>query len=480
MVDEECSAGRNLRWGVNTVQPARVKVLVECAPRAGGAYVLYWMQQAQRTRFNHALEYSIGRANELGLPVVVCFGLMDDYPEANARHYLFMLQGLADVRANLERRGIRFVVKRGGPGEVAVHYARGAALVVADRGYLRHQKAWRAEVAEACARMGVGVAQVESDVVVPVEVASNKREYAARTIRPKIQRRLGEFLVGVKGRKVAKSALGLRVRGDVEVSDPARALAGLRVDRSVSTVERFFVGGEEAGRRRLTRFVRERLKGYDEGRNEPSADRTSHLSAYLHFGQVSAIELALAVRDARTGRGADGEAFLEELIVRRELAANFCEFTENYDAYDALPGWAKQTLREHERDARPAVYSDEELEQGRTADEYWNAAQREMVCTGFMHNYMRMYWGKRILEWSRTAREGYERTLRLNNKWFLCGRDVNAYANVGWIYGLHDRPWGPAREVFGTVRYMNAAGLRRKFDVAAYVERVKGLSESCL
>jgi deoxyribodipyrimidine photo-lyase len=195
---------------------------------------------------------------------------------------------------------------------------------------------------------------------------------------------------------------------------------------------------------------------------------------------VSAIEIALAVRDGGKDHQADVGAYLEELIVRRELAVNFCEFTENYDAYDALPGWAKQTLKEHERDARPAIYSDEELEQGRTGDEYWNAAQREMVCTGFMHNTMRMYWGKRILEWSRTPRQAYERTLRLNNKWFLCGRDANAYANVGWIYGLHDRPWGPAREVFGTVRYMNAAGLRRKFDMGAYVGRVKTLSESCV
>jgi deoxyribodipyrimidine photo-lyase len=432
------------------------------------------MQQAQRTRSNHALEYAIARANELKLPVVVCFGLTDEYPEANARHYLFMLQGLADVRANLERRGILFAVKRGGPAEVAAHYALGAALVVADRGYLRHQKAWRAAVARACGGMGVGVVQVESDVVVPVEVASNKREYAARTIRPKIHRRLGEFLVPVKEAKVARGSLGLGVRGDVDVSDPAAALAKLKVDRSVSTVERFFVGGEEAGGERLKGFVRTWLRGYDDGRSEPAGDRTSHLSAYLHFGQVSAIEIALAVRDARMGREADVETYLEELIVRRELAVNFCEFTENYDAYDALPGWAKQTLRAHERDARPAIYSDEELELGRTADEYWNAAQREMVCTGFMHNTMRMYWGKRILEWSRTPREAYERALPLNNKWFLCGRDANGYANVGWIYGLHDRPWGPARPIFGTVRYMNAAGLRRKFDMRAYVGRVRG------
>jgi deoxyribodipyrimidine photo-lyase len=401
---------------------------------------------------------------------------MDDYPEANARHYLFMLEGLRDVAVNLERRGIGFVVKRGSPAGVAVQYAKGAAVVVADRGYLRHQKAWRDEVAAGCERLGVPVVRVESDVVVPVEVASNKREFAARTIRPKIQKRLGEFLTPVRAGRVKRSARGLGVKGYIDPRDPAKSLAKLKVDRSVGTVSEFFVGGEEAAGRRLRAFVARGLKGYDEGRNEPADDHTSHLAPYLHFGQISPLEIALAVQGAKGAPKGDVEAFVEELIVRRELAVNYCEFTENYDSYDALPGWARQTLKEHAGDARPAIYSERELEAAETGDAYWNAAQREMNLTGFMHNYMRMYWGKRILEWSRTPREGFETTLRLNNKLFVCGRDANAYANVGWIYGLHDRPWGPARPIFGTVRYMNAAGLRRKFDMEAYVARVEGLA----
>jgi deoxyribodipyrimidine photo-lyase len=199
------------------------------------------------------------------------------------------------------------------------------------------------------------------------------------------------------------------------------------------------------------------------------------MAPYLHFGQISPLELALAVRDATKKPTPDTEAYREELIVRRELAINFCEHTDHYDTYDALPGWAKQTLKDHTADSRPHLYTERELESASTADPYWNAAQSEMNQTGFMHNYMRMYWGKKILEWNRTPQEAYATTLRLNNRLFLCGRDPNAYANVAWIYGLHDRPWGPARPVFGTVRYMNAAGLRRKFDMGEYVRRIAAL-----
>ncbi|HYE18037.1 MAG TPA: deoxyribodipyrimidine photo-lyase, partial [Tepidisphaeraceae bacterium] len=233
---------------LTAVHSARVKHLVEAEPRAGGAYVLYWMQASQRTRFNHALEYAVGRANGLGLPVLVGFGLTDDYPEANARHYLFMLQGLRDVAANLAKRGIGFVIRHGGPGDVAADLARGAAVVVCDRGYLRHQKAWRAAVAGACERVGVPVTQVETDVVVPVDVASNKREWAARTIRPKVHRHLTEFLVPLAQTKVkvawTKSARGLK--SDFDVSDPGRTLEKLKVDRSVAPVPQFFTGGENA------------------------------------------------------------------------------------------------------------------------------------------------------------------------------------------------------------------------------------------
>jgi deoxyribodipyrimidine photo-lyase len=396
---------------------------------------------------------------------------MDDYPEANARHYLFMLQGLADVRKNLKERGVAFVVRRGRPAEVAAQFANDAALVVTDRGYLRHQRQWRADLAAACDQSEIPLVQVESDAVVPVEVASNKREYAARTLRPKIARYLEEFLKPVRAMPVKRDGRSLKIKSDIELGDPAKAVAGMKLDRSVPTVARFFTGGEDAARKGLDGFVSRRLRGYGEGRNEPAEDRTSHMSAYLHFGQISPLELALRVRGAKAPEG-DIESYVEELVVRRELAINYCYYTENYDSYAALPGWAKQTLKDHAKDSRPHVYTAEELESAKTDDPWWNAAQVEMNTTGFMHNYMRMYWGKKILEWSSSPREGFETTLRLNNRLFLDGRDCSGYANVGWIYGLHDRPWGPARQVFGTVRYMNAAGLKRKFDMEGYVERV--------
>jgi deoxyribodipyrimidine photo-lyase len=433
------------------------------------------MQQSQRTRFNHALEFAIEQANALKLPLVVCFGLMDDYPEANARHYAFMLEGLVDVYENLGRRGIRFVIKRGNPAEVAIHYARDASLVVADRGYLRHQKAWRSAVAEWCAKVECPLYRVESDLVVPVETASNKRESAARTIRPKIEKHLKEHLTAVRPRQVVRPSVDLNVIGDIDPELAVRTLARLSIDRSIGPVPKYFIGGEDEAAKRLAKFMSTKLKDYAEARSEPASDATTRLSPYLHFGQISPLELAVTGMSKARSSPEIADALIEELIVRRELAANYCEFTENYDSYDALPGWAKQTLKDHAKDKREHIYTIDQLRAAQTHDPYWNAAQSEMAVTGYMHNYMRMYWGKKILEWSRAPQEGFDTTLRLNNAYLLDGRDFNSYASVGWIYGLHDRPW-TQREIFGTVRYMNSAGLERKFDMEAYVKKIAALT----
>jgi deoxyribodipyrimidine photo-lyase len=452
------------------IDPTRVRVLREEGVRESGKYVLYWMQASQRTRFNHALEYAIGRANELGLPLVVGFGLMDDYPEANARHYAFMLQGLRDVAAGLDKRGVSFVVRHGHPSAVALETSRDAALIVCDRGYLRHQKQWRDEVADGAA---CEVVEVESDVVVPVEIASDKHEFAARTLRPRIHRHLADYLRPLRPARPRVRGQGLSPGGSLEVSDPLKLLAKLKLDRSVAPSPRF-IGGERAAAKLLKRFVTTKLRGYATERNDPSRRHTSTMSAYLHFGQISPLEIALAVESASASR-ADRDAYLEELIVRRELSINFAHYNPRYDDYDGLPEWARKTLAEHRRDPRPYGYSREQLERAQTHDVYWNAAQLEMTRTGFMHNYMRMYWGKKILEWKRTPQEAYADAIYLNNKYFLCGRDPNAWANVGWLFGLHDRPWGPARKIFGLVRYMNAAGLERKFDMEAYVKWAESL-----
>ncbi len=435
-------------------------------PPVTGRYVLYWMQQAQRTEYNHALEYATRQANALGLPLVCVFGLTDEFPETNLRHYTFMMQGLAEVSDALAERGIRFVMLRQAPDSAALRLASDAALLVTDRGYLRVQVEWRRRVAEAAP---CPVMQVETDVVVPVEVVSDKEEYAARTIRPRIHKHLLEYLKPLAQTKPMHDSTGLDL--DVEDLRPSLAtLDGLSMDRTVGPVSAFTGGGAEA-RRLLSEFIAEKLADYDELRNDPSLDFVSHMGPYLHFGQISPLDIALQVIEADSP---GEEAFIEELVVRRELSMNLVRYNPGYDTYEAaVPEWARRTLAAHQADPREYLYDLEHLEQADTHDEYWNAAQNEMLRTGKMHNYMRMYWGKKILEWTPTAREGFEIALNLNNKYSLDGRDPNSFAGVAWCFGKHDRPW-QQRDIFGTVRYMNANGLRRKFDMDAYLRKVDG------
>jgi deoxyribodipyrimidine photo-lyase len=451
------------------IDPARIRVLVDRPPQRGD-YVLYWMQQSQRTRCNHALELATWWANELGVPLVVGFGLTDSYPGANARHFAFMLQGLREVERELVRRGIAFVLRRGSPPEVAQRLAAKARVVICDVGYLRHQRQWRRQLAQ---QTHARVLQVETDVVVPVELASDHREYAARTLRPKLHRLIGELEHPLRQTRVRTDASGLRFAGHVSLHDITALIGRMKVDRTVRPVRRF-TGGSSHARRNLRSFLRDRLVGYATVRNEPTNERVSYLSPYLHFGQISALEVLLETREATHAVPEDRAAFIEELVVRRELAANFVHHESSYDRYRCLPDWAKKTLDAHRSDARPHRYTRSQLEAARTHDPYWNAAMREMVHTGYMHNTMRMYWGKKILEWSSSPEHAYRTTIVLNDKYFLDGRDPNGYANVAWCYGLHDRPWAE-REIFGTVRFMSIGGLERKYDMAAYVRWVDEL-----
>lgn len=439
-------------------------------PAGAGRYVLYWMQQSQRTRCNPALSLAIVEANERDLPLVVGFGLTDAYLHANARHYAFMLQGLAEVQRSLQERGIAFVIRRGAPDEVALALAEAASLVVCDRGYLRHQKQWRAAVAT---RARCPVIQVEGDVVVPVDLVSGKSEFAARTIRPKILRHRDRFITAPFEGQVQRSASALELKSDVDLSDPVRTLAGLAVDHDVKPVRRF-TGGSSEAHRRLADFIEHRLDRYADARSEPADWQCSFLSPYLHFGQISPVEIALRIRDGDSGSRQDRAAYLDELIVRRELAMNYVNFTPDYDAYGSIPAWARQSLAAHRDDRREHLYTRAELEAAQTHDPYWNAAMREMTATGFMHNYMRMYWAKKIIEWTASPEQAFTRTIALNNTYFLDGRDGNSYANVAWCYGLHDRSW-TERPIFGKIRYMAASGLKRKFDIERYVSAVEDL-----
>ena len=435
-----------------------------------GQFVLYWMQQSQREAHNPALEYAVERANELGVPVLGVFVVDDSYPDANLRHFAFMLEGLAETTASLADRNVKLVGRAGSPPVVVSELAADAALVVCDRGYLRHQRRWRADLASAAP---VSVVQVEGDVVVPVEVVAEKQEWAARTIRSKINRRRDDYIRPLRNKQPDKSSLPLHVTGDFDLRNATAVLAKLDIDRSVAKSDRF-TAGTDAAQAALTRFLRHDLDGYADARNDPSNPQASRLSPYLHFGQISPIEVALKIGRASSGSNEDKEAFLEELIVRRELAINFVFYCNDYDKYACLPDWAERTLREHRDDPRPARYTRQQLEDAETDDPYWNAAMQEMRKTGYMHNYMRMYWGKKIIEWTNTPEYAFSTALYLNNKYFLDGRDPNSYAGVAWLFGLHDRAWAE-RDVFGKVRYMSAAGLESKFDINAYVDWVGSL-----
>ncbi len=453
----------------SAVHPARIRVLNQKG-FADGKFVLYWMQQSQRADENHALEYAIELANHFKQPVVAVFGLMADYPEANQRHYTFMLEGMRETQATLARRGVKLVIRVGHPADVALEAGKRASVIVCDRGYLRNQKQWREIVThDADCR----VVQVESDVVVPVDTVSSKAEYTARTIRPKIHRHLKEFLTGLRPVKVRKSSLNLRFSG-INLKRIEPVVDKLTIDRSIGPVSTFYRGGTAVAKKRFAGFLKNGLQHYDRHSNQPQTDDVSHMSMYLHFGQISPLFLALQVE--KTGRaGEDNRAsYLEELIVRRELAINFVHQTPDYDRFTCIPGWAWQTLSEHQSDKRDYLYTRRQLENATTHDPYWNAAMEEMKHTGFMHNYMRMYWGKKILEWSKTPKKAFEITLAINNKYFVDGRDPNSYTGVAWNYGLHDRAWAE-RAIFGKVRYMAASGLERKCDIQAYVRKVNKL-----
>jgi deoxyribodipyrimidine photo-lyase len=448
------------------IQDDRIRRLNDGVTGAG-RYVLYWMQASCRAECNHALEYTIRQANELGKPVLACFGLTADFPEANARHYTFLLEGLRDAQAALERRGIPLVVRRGRPDEVAAGLAREACFVVTDRGYLRVQREWRDRAAAAIPR---ALVQVESDVVVPVETAAAHAQYAAATLRPRIARLLPRFLVPLRETRMRARPLARPPTG-IPLDDIPAIVRELGVDASVPPVPAPR-GGSRAAGARLCDFLEDGLRRYDEDRSDPGLTGQSGLSPYLHFGHISPLQIALAVRERR---GAGARAFLEELIVRRELGMNMARYDDAYDRFAVLPAWCRGTLLAHARDPRPHLYTPRQLETARTHDPYWNAAQTEMILTGTMHGYMRMYWGKKILEWTESPERAFRTALRLNNRYQLDGRDPNSFAGVAWVFGKHDRPWAE-RPVFGLVRYMNAAGLERKFDMKAYVERIAKLA----
>lgn len=424
--------------------------------------VLYWMSRDQRVRDNWALLYAAELARERRVPLLVAFCVAPSFPGATLRAYGFLFGGLREVEKILRGKGVAFFLLEGEPGETVAAFARKtkAGTVVTDFDPLRVKRGW---VARAAKELAVPLVEVDAHNVVPCRAASPKLEFAARTIRPKIHRLLPEFLTEFPALRLPEA----RWTGSVPEADWDGALARLAPDASVPEVD-WIRPGEKAAHRALAAFLDERLVGYDESRNDPTVDGQSDLSPYFHFGQLSPQRVALAVRTHRAP-SQDRAAYLEELIVRRELSDNFCFYNPHYDTFDGFPSWAKASLDAHRDDPRPYLYTRAQFERAQTHDALWNAAQTQMTRTGKMHGYLRMYWAKKILEWTESPEQAMKIAVWLNDRYELDGRDPNGYVGAAWsIGGVHDRSWGN-RAVFGGVRYMNEAGCRRKFDADAYV-----------
>lgn len=429
----------------------------------GNGPVIYWMQRDQRVNNNWALIYAIEKARELKQPASVVFCLVPNFLEATIRQYGFMLKGLEEVEKSLAKFNIPFYLLIGEPGiEIPKFVKRiNASALISDFNPLRVVRNWKKKVIE---KIDIPFFTVDTHNIVPVWEASDKQEFGAYTIRPKIKKQLDEFLDEFP-RLIKQKSHNLKT----EKVDWNKALKSLKINFDVKEVD-WIKPGESNALKTLNSFFEERLTDYNEKRNDPNENVSSNLSPYLHFGQISAQRIAFETYKRKHNVEAK-DAFLEELIVRRELSDNFCLYNKNYDSFDGFPEWAKKTLNEHSKDKRKFTYNLEQFENAETHDELWNAAQIEMVSIGKMHGYMRMYWAKKILEWTETPEEALEYAIYLNDKYELDGRDPNGYVGCAWsIGGVHDRAW-TERPVFGKIRYMNYNGCKSKFDVKKYIEK---------
>ncbi|HSW54436.1 MAG TPA: deoxyribodipyrimidine photo-lyase [Ignavibacteriaceae bacterium] len=426
--------------------------------------VVYWMSRDQRVHDNWAMIYAQKLAIEKNKPLAVVFNLVPDFLEATIRQYGFMLKALKEVEAKLARYNIPFFLLEGKPEVEIPKFIKktNTSVLVSDFDPLRIKRIWKREVAK---KIDIPFYEVDAHNIVPCLIASNKTEFGAYTIRPNIHKLLPEFLdefPSIRKMKKTESSTSDKINwGGV--------LASLKINREVKEVD-WIKPGELAASKSLKDFLENRLERYSEDRNDPNKNALSNLSPYLHFGQISAQRVALTVQQFYQ-KNPSAETFLEELIVRRELSDNFCYFNPKYDSFDGFHNWAKETINKHRKDKREFVYSLKDFENANTHEDLWNAAQKELIVTGKMHGYMRMYWAKKILEWSKSPEEALRIAIYLNDKYELDGRDPNGYVGCAWsIGGVHDRAWAE-RPVYGKIRYMNRNGAARKFDVSSYIKK---------
>ncbi len=450
------------------IDKSRTRLLQEGKRKKGP--VLYWMSRDQRADDNWALLYSQERAIDMKVPLIVCFNITPSFLDSPYRAYDFMLKGMEETEKKLLAKRIPFFLLEGEPEQnISILVSRySVSEIITDFDPLRIKKQWKRKVGDT---IDIPLHEVDSHNIIPCWETSTKKEFAARTIRPKIHRLLNKYLVSFPDLLFHPFPLEKKIPRVAWKEIQRR----IRADRSVPPVS-WLVPGSEGGMKVLEKFISERLERYPLDRNDPGIPGLSLLSPYLHFGHISPQRTALEVSLSRKRTEAK-EAFLEEVIVRRELADNFCFYTPFYDSYSSFPEWARNSLNEHRQDRREHLYSFSELEGAETHDELWNAGQLEMVMKGKMHGWIRMYWAKKILEWSPSPEEALQRAILLNDRYELDGRDPNGYTGIAWsIGGVHDRAW-PSRPVFGKIRYMNYKGATRKFNVQRYIEQIKAMAE---
>ena len=444
------------------VDPRRVRVLKQGS--IGRGPVVYWMSRDQRVNDNWALLFAQELALERKVPFAVIFCLAPRFLNATSRQYGFMLKGLQEVENRLAELNIPFFLLIDSPEQELPTFLAKQQIggLVTDFDPLRIKQQWKNEVA---AHIKTSMYEVDARNIVPCWEASSKREYAAYTLRPKIHRALPEFLKDFPLAQKHPFPWPKKVKG----TNWDEAKISLKIDRSVPEVD-WLVSGEKAAAAILDHFLTKKLSAYASKRNDPTEDGVSNFSPYLHFGQISAQRVALEVKKKKVNKESK-DSLLEELIVRRELSDNFCYYNPDYDRFAGFPEWAQKTLNEHRDDQREYLYSLEQFEDGKTDDHLWNAAQMEMVHRGKMHGYLRMYWAKKILEWTASPEEALEVAILLNDKYELDGRDTNGYVGIAWsVGGVHDRAW-KERPIFGKIRYMSYGGCKAKFKVKTYIEQ---------
>ncbi len=444
------------------VNPNRVRTIKQGAYSDGA--VIYWMSRDQRSYDNWALIYAQEKALDARVPLIVAFCLVPTFLDATIRQYRFMIDGLKEVETDLKKKHIPFFLLTGDPKLKIPRFIKTvqAGLLITDFDPLRIKMEWVTKVAK---RIRIPFHQVDARNIVPCWIASPKQEWSAATLRPKISRLLDEHIEAFPKLRSHPYMWTKRMQS----TSWANIENNLKVDRKVKSVA-WIKPGQRAAQKQLSLFIKNGLAAYDSNRNDPTKHGQSDLSPYLHFGQLSSQRIVMDVLASSVPRAAKA-AFIEELVVRRELSDNFCFYNKHYDSFEGFADWAKKTLNDHRKDKRKYIYSLKDLERANTHDPYWNAAQIEMAQTGKMHGYMRMYWAKKILEWSKSPEIAIAHAIYLNDKYELDGRDSNGYAGVMWsIGGIHDRAWNE-RPIFGKIRYMNDRGLSRKFNMDEYINR---------